>query len=122
MSDFLVAFDGGTTAWRPRHDVLLGAIQAEWPSAALDADSRSAVRDVTWTFEDEHGPVEAYLQPDGTCVHIEAEMQSAAAVAVWFRRLVPDTVELVLCDVGYNFNVSVSSDSTVAELVAIADQ
>lgn len=67
----------------------------------------------------EHGPGEAYLHQDGTCLYLDVWHEDAAWLAVVFRRLAPADLDLIFCDEGYNFDIRLRPEATDAELTAL---
>ena len=114
---FLVLFDGSTTDFRVDPDMIVGEITAEWPGVRIDPTKISDARSLTWVARDVVDAFEAYLHSDGTCVYVDGQLESAADVAVWLRRFVPGEIDLIFCDSGYNFSVSVTATSRAADLL-----
>ncbi|MBZ9593492.1 hypothetical protein K7B06_00010 [Streptomyces erythrochromogenes] len=118
MATFMALFDGATTPWRADPVALTPPIRALWPDAEVDAPHRSEACGFRWTAETEEGPVEAYLHEDGTCLYLDTSLADAARLACLFRRFVPPDIELVLCDVGYNFHLALMPGIANTELIA----
>ncbi|MFC9818140.1 hypothetical protein ACFVJM_39520 [Streptomyces virginiae] len=117
MATFMALFDGATTPWRADPVALTPVIRSVWTDVAVDASHRSEACGFRWTVETEEGPVEAYLDEDGTCLYLDTSLADAARLACLFRHFVPPDVELVLCDVGYNFHLVLRPGIDNAELI-----
>jgi len=113
---FLVLFNPAGTNWRVDRLGLIREVAIEWPGASVDTESRSEASAMAWEFEDKDGPVEASLNSDGTCLHIDGQISSATRAAVWFRRLIPSNVDLIFCDSAYNSNSHVLLGMDASEL------
>ncbi len=109
---FMVLFDPATTDWRADRAGLTREIRRAWPDAEIDPSM------VTWTFRDEEGPVESSLHSDGSGVHVDGQLESAVRVAAWFRRMVPPSVDLIFCDIGYNVAVSVPVGAQPSDILS----
>lgn len=119
MAHFLVLVDGEAGGWQVDREALTAAIRARWSDVEVDSTHRSEVRSSCWYFETEHGPGEAYLYQDGTCLYLDVWHEDAAGLAVVFRRLAPADLDLIFCDEGYNFDVRLRPEATDAELTAL---
>ncbi|MDT6982084.1 hypothetical protein ACFSUJ_09595 [Streptomyces lusitanus] len=107
---YLAAFEGKGGHAVDR-SVLAGALRTDWPGANVsmsgdDTPGRD-VRDVTWQYEEAGHRLEGRSHVDGTCLYLEGPLHLAVRFAVWYRRLVPPMVELILCDDAYGFAVTV---------------
>ncbi len=118
MAAFMAFFDGSTTTWRVGSAAVTSAIMGRWAEVEADPTHRSEVCAFSWSFCTDEGPGEVFLPEDGTGLYLDAGLADSAQVACLLRQLMPDSVELVFCDEGYNFDVRVQSGVTVAELIA----
>lgn len=57
------------------------------------------------------------MPEDETGLSLDAALADSAQLACLLRQWMPDSVELVFCDQGYNFDVRISPGATVAELI-----
>ncbi|MFF7476767.1 hypothetical protein [Streptomyces sp. NPDC008092] len=121
MAAFMAFFDGSTTTWRVSSAAVTSAITDLWAEAESDPTWRSEVCAFSWSFCTDEGPGEVFLPEDETGVYLDAALADSAQVACLLRRLMPDVVDLVFCDQGYNFDVRVRPGVTVAELIAEVD-
>lgn len=62
-----------------------------------------------------------FLPEDETGLYLDAALADSARVTCLLRQLLPDDVDLVFCDEGYNFDVRVRPGTTAAELIAEVD-
>jgi len=79
------------------------------------------VRDVVWTYERGAEQVEGHSHVDGTCIYLEGSVHLAAEFAIWYRKLVPPTIEVLFCDEGYTFTTTVLPENPAVELAARAE-
>ncbi|MFI8504936.1 hypothetical protein ACIGFK_41490 [Streptomyces sp. NPDC085524] len=119
MAKFLVLIDGEAGGWSADCGALTSAIRGGWAAVETDSTPRSEARSFCWSFESEHGPGEAYLHEDGTCLYLDSPESDAVRLAVVFRRLAPEGLDVVFCDEGYNFDVRLRPDVTDAELIEL---
>lgn len=61
------------------------------------------------------------MPEDETGLYLDAAMADSAQFACLLRQWMPDSVDLVFCDQGYNFDVRVCPGATVAELIEEVD-
>ncbi|UQU62535.1 hypothetical protein COUCH_26330 [Couchioplanes caeruleus] len=113
---YLIVFDGEQAGWRLERDVLLAALRRDWPQIAV-TEIGEEVRDISWPLPGSDGLSEAYVHSDGTCLYVDGPIDQAAQWAVWYRRLVPDGIDLMLCDDEYSFAVPVGPQTSASELV-----
>ncbi|MET8670022.1 hypothetical protein ABZV87_37500 [Streptomyces tendae] len=118
---FLVVVEGDAGGWRVDRDALTEAIRARWSEVEIDSMRRSEVRSLIWEFKTENGPGEAYLHEEGTCLYMDVWEEDAIWLAIVFRRLAPTSLDLVLCDEGYTFDVRVRAGTTEAELTDLVN-
>jgi hypothetical protein len=118
---FLVMVEGDAGDWRVDQHALTEAILDRWPDAEISSGHCSEVRSLIWEFETTNGPGEAYLHVAGTCLYMDVWQEDAIWLAVLFRRLTPDSLDLVFCDGGYTFDVRVPSSAAEAELTELVD-
>ncbi|MEU9158502.1 hypothetical protein [Streptomyces sp. NPDC048417] len=121
MAAFMAFFDGSTTTWRVSSAAVTSGITELWAEVEADPTQRSEVCAFSWSFCTDEGPGEVLLPDDGTGLYLDAALADSAQVACLLRRLMPDSVELVFCDQGYNFDVRVQPGVTAAELIADVD-
>ncbi|MCZ4120816.1 hypothetical protein [Streptomyces sp. H39-S7] len=119
MATFMVLVDGQAGGWGVDREALTVAIRDGWAGVEMDSARRSEARSFCWSFESEDGPGEAYLHEDGTCLYLDSSESDAVRLAVVFRRLTPEGLDLVFCDEGYNFDVRLRSDVSDAELIEL---
>jgi hypothetical protein len=89
-----------TADWTADREALTLAIRAGWSEVEVDSTPRSAACSFRGSFETEGSVGEAYLHEGGTCLYLDTSLVDAVRLAVAFRRLVPDDVEVVFCDQG----------------------
>lgn len=117
---YLAAFD--SEVWKLERNVLVAALAWDWP----DADVRVSdpvdleVRDVEWQLVVDGREVEGYSNVNGQCIYLVGPLDFAAAFVVWYRKLVPESEEVVFCDDAYSFDGEVRLDTTQEEVVAMA--
>ncbi|MFC8583665.1 hypothetical protein ACFUGD_03680 [Streptomyces sp. NPDC057217] len=121
MTAFLVLFDGSSTIWRVEPSALTPLLQGIWADTVIDPTIRSEARSFTWSFQTSCGSAEAYLDTDGTCLYIDAALTDAARIACVFRACVPGTIEVILCDQGYDFDLVITPGTTPAALIGKVD-
>jgi len=119
---FLVLVDPATTPWTADRGALTQVIQSVWTHVEIDSSARGEARAVTWAFETDAGAAEAYLHADGTCLYVDAAWADAVRLAMAFRRMAPETVEVVFCDDIYSFDVHMTHQTTEADLTAAAEK
>ncbi|MGW6007935.1 hypothetical protein [Streptomyces sp. NPDC055210] len=118
---FLAVVEGEADGWHVDRDALTEAILARWAEVAIDASHRSEVRSLTWEFDTENGPGEAYLHEGGTCLFMDVGKGDAIWLTIAFRRLTPRHLGLVFCDEGYTFDVRLPTGTIEAELTALVN-
>jgi hypothetical protein len=118
---FLVVLEGDAGGWRVDEDALTEAILDRWTDVATRSEHPSEVRSHIWEFETTNGPGEAYLHVEGTCLYMDVWEDDAIWLAVLFRRLTPDTLDLVFCDEGYTFDVHLPPGIAEAELTGLVN-
>ena len=116
---FLAVVEGDAGGWRIDRDALTGAIRSRWAEVEIDSTHRSEVRSLVWELETEHGPGEAYLHEDGTCLYMDVWEEDAIWLATVFRKLAPTDLDVLLCDEGYTFAVHLRAGTTEAELTEL---
>ncbi|MEU6606394.1 hypothetical protein ABZ922_15220 [Streptomyces shenzhenensis] len=119
---FLVAVERDAGGWRVDQDALTKAILARWTDTAIRSEHGSEVFSLIWEFETRNGPGEAYLHAQGTCLYMDVWEDDAIWLAVLFRELTPDGLDLVFCDEGYTFDVRLQPGSTEAELADLVNR
>jgi hypothetical protein len=112
---FLVTFDGRQADWHVDRDVLISSVRRDWPDAVM-TEARDDLHDVSWTEPGAAEPFEAYVNVAGTCLYIDGSLDKAAELALWFRRLVPETIEAVFCDDEYSFAIPVTTRASLEDL------
>ncbi|WP_112264097.1 hypothetical protein [Lentzea terrae] len=118
---YLVVFDSST--WHVDADVLRAALREEWPAAEMQPPAPhivSEVGDVHWFYRTEDAIVEAYTAKDGTCLYLKGGIGLVVKFAIWYRKLVPEDIDVIFCDDSYSFDGVVTPDSTESELVELA--
>ncbi len=118
---FLVLVEGDAGGWRVDREALTKAIRTRWADVEVHWTHRSEARSFLWQFETEHGPGEAYLHQDGTCLYMDLWQDDAVRLAIAFRELAPADLDLVFCDEGYTFDVHLRAGATEAELTGLVD-
>ncbi|MGV9894671.1 hypothetical protein [Streptomyces tendae] len=121
MAAFMAFFDGSTTTWRVSSAVVTAAITDLWPEAEVDPTQRSEACAFSWSFCTDEGPCEVFMPEDETGLYLDAALADSVQLACLLRQWMPDSVDLVFCDQGYNFDVRVSPGATVAELIEEVD-
>lgn len=95
------------------------ALRDRWPGVVI---SRSPDADDThgldWTVGMTHGLLVGSFGRDGETVIVDGDVRDAAAVACWFRSLVPSARPLVFFDEGYAESVALELETSEQELVA----
>ncbi|WP_259471659.1 hypothetical protein [Streptomyces shenzhenensis] len=119
---FLVAVERDASGWRVDQDALTEAILGRWTDAAIRSKIGSEVRSLIWEFETRNGPGEAYLHAEGTCLYMDVWEDDAIWLAVLFRELTPDGLDLAFCDEGYTFDVRLQPGTTEAELADLVNR
>ncbi|MEU2777541.1 hypothetical protein ABZ646_32780 [Streptomyces sp. NPDC007162] len=118
---FLVVVEGDAGGWRVDQEALSEAISDRWTDVEIRSELPSEARSALWEFETTNGPGEAYLHVEGTCLYMDVWESDAVWLAVLFRRLAPDGLDLIFCDEGYTFDVRLPPGVTEAELAALVD-
>ncbi|MFE2061506.1 hypothetical protein ACFXDH_03755 [Streptomyces sp. NPDC059467] len=119
---FLVAVEGDAGGWRVDQGPLTKAILGRWAGAVIRSEHPSEVRSLIWEFETTYGPREVYLHAEGTCLYMDVWEDDAIWLAVLFRKLTPDGLDLVFCDEGYTFDVRLPPGTTEAELADLVNR
>lgn len=118
---FLVVVEGDADGWRIDRDALTDAIRARWAEVEIDSTHQSEVRSLIWEFETENGPGEAYLHGDGTCLYMDVWEEDAIWLAIAFRGMTPEDLDLVFCDEGYTFAIHLQTGTTQTELTDLVN-
>ncbi|MGW6742670.1 hypothetical protein ACWGDX_18440 [Streptomyces sp. NPDC055025] len=118
MAAFMAFFDGSTTSWRVSSAVVTSAITELWAEVEADSTRRGEVCAFSWSFCTDEGPGEVLLPEDGTGLYLDAALPDSVQVACLLRRLMPEAVDLVFCDQGYNFDVRVRPGVNATELIS----
>lgn len=121
MAAFMAFFDGSTTTWRVSSAVVTAAITDLWSEVEVDPTRRSEACAVSWSFSTDKGPGEVFMPEDETGLYLDAALADSAQLACMLRQWMPDSVDLVFCDQGYNFDVRVGPGATAAELIEEVD-
>ncbi|WP_158820916.1 MULTISPECIES: hypothetical protein [unclassified Streptomyces] len=61
------------------------------------------------------------MPEDETGLYLDTPLSESAQLACLLRQWMPDSVDLMFCDQGYNVDVRVSPGLTVAELIEEVD-
>ncbi|WP_330300377.1 hypothetical protein [Streptomyces sp. NBC_00503] len=105
---------------RVRRSDLIAALERDWPTAVVrESQGSQESRDVVWTYAEDGQELEGYSHVDGTCIYLDSPLGLAARFALWFRGLVPEGIDLVFCDDGYNFSGSIETGMSVDDVSAI---
>ncbi|MFC8366341.1 hypothetical protein ACFUIY_41565 [Streptomyces griseorubiginosus] len=118
---FLAVVEGDAGGWGIDREALTDVIRGRWSGVEVESLHRSEARSLTWQFETENGPGEAYLHEDGTCLYMNVWQEDAIWLAIVFRRLTPMDLDLMFCDEGYNFDVRLQAGTTEAELTDLVN-
>ncbi|WP_052411135.1 hypothetical protein [Streptomyces sp. NRRL S-118] len=116
---YLVVFD--SDEWSVGQDVLVASLAAEWPDAAIRRNQPpegSKVRDIEWQLKRGGEEVEGHTHVDGRCIYLDGDIALVADLALWYRTLVPKDIDVVFCDEGYSFDVTIDDTTTKDDLVA----
>ena len=116
----LVVFDGKRAGWHLDRQVLLTSLSRDCP----DVEPRvgeSELRDVSWAVTGPESRLEAYLHSDGTCLYLDGDLATAAKLAIWYRGLIPERIEVTFCDDEFTFAVPVNADTTAGDLIAAGE-
>jgi hypothetical protein len=101
---------------------LVAALERDWPSVViLERRGSQESRAVVWSYGDAGQELEGYSHADGTCIYLDSPLELAARFVLWFRRIVPQEVELVFCDDSYSFSGIVRNNMALAEVMEIAE-
>jgi hypothetical protein len=104
-----------------RRSDLIAALERDWPTAVIrERQGSQESRDVVWSYSEGSQELEGYSHVDGTCIYLDSPLSLAARFSLWFRGLIPEDIDLVFCDDGYNFSGSIEVGMSVDEVVAIA--
>jgi hypothetical protein len=104
-----------------RRSDLIAALERDWPTAVIsERQGSQESRDVVWAYVEDSQELEGYSHVDGTCIYLDSPLGLAARFALWFRGLVPEDIDLVFCDDGYNFGGSIEEGMSVDDVSAIA--
>lgn len=115
----MVFVDGDSNGWQADRDMLTAAIEAGWTGVEVDPVQRNAARSFCWRFDTAEYRGEAFLHEDGTCLYMDVPQSDMLRLAILFRRHVPEELELLFCDEGYNFDVRLRAEATDPELVEL---
>lgn len=105
-------------------DTLANALRTDWPQATVrrnDPPAGTEVRDVEWELPYGTEQVEGHSHVDGTCIYLDGPIDPVAQLALWYRGLVPEGIDVIFCDEGYAFDVAVSASTTKEELIGAAE-
>ncbi|MEU0273486.1 hypothetical protein [Streptomyces sp. NPDC006307] len=119
----LVAFDSDT--WSVGQDVLVASLAAEWPDATVrrrELPDGYEVGDIEWELRRGDAELEGRSYVDGRGVTLDGDIRLVAEFALWYRKLVPAGTDLVFCDQGYHFDVTIDATTTHDDLVDAAGE
>ncbi|WP_455352743.1 hypothetical protein [Streptomyces sp. SYSU K217416] len=118
---YLVAFD--SEVWRLARHLLAAAIGRDWPDAEVRVSEPvdSEVRDVEWHLVVGGREIEGYSNVNGQCINLAGPLDLAAAFVAWYRKLVPESEEVIFCDDAYSFAGEVRPGTIEQEVVAMAE-
>ncbi|MEK2490692.1 hypothetical protein WN990_14135 [Kitasatospora purpeofusca] len=116
---YLAAFEDQSRG--VQRSALIAALERDWPTATIrEQQGSQESRDVVWAFSEDNRELEGYSHVDGTCIYLESNLDLAARFVLWFRDLIPEDIDLVFCDDGYNFSGNIEIGMTVDDVRAIA--
>jgi hypothetical protein len=96
-------------------------LERDWPTVEIrERQGSHESRDVVWTYAEDDQELEGYSHVNGTCIYLDSPLGLAAKFALWFRSLVPEDINLVFCDDGYNFDGSIEAGMSIDDVSAIA--
>lgn len=112
--------------WHLDRSILARRLLEDWPGIEVrgaDANQpESPIRDISWYYLVSDMELEGYSHPDGTCIYLEGPIGLVVKFVVWYRKLIPDDIDVIFCDEGYNFNHTVKSDTSQDDLIAAANR
>ncbi|MEU7282565.1 hypothetical protein AB0A69_27880 [Streptomyces sp. NPDC045431] len=120
---YLVAFD--SDEWRVGQDLLVASLAAEWPDAAVrrrELSDGDKYGDVEWELRRGDADLEGRSHVDGRCLYLDGDIGLVADFALWYRKFVPAGIDLVFCDEGYHFDVTIDATTTRDDLVDAAGE
>jgi len=105
--------------WHLAADDFVAALRRHWPEAKVHSAASDSHHSVELELPLEHSTAYASLNSTGDTVVMETDPRDAVTVAIWFRRVVPERIPLLLYDEGFNDRVSVTPSTTQEELEAM---
>ncbi|MGA4543528.1 hypothetical protein ACPA54_26405 [Uniformispora flossi] len=122
MPRHVSGFEPPADGWSVDRDDLLDRLARAWPRAVVDpiGDARpGGVRDATWTYAERDLAVEGWLQRPHNAIVLDGDDELVAQFAAWFRKLVPDEIEVVFADEGYWAHVILPPNVTPEDVMRL---
>ena len=104
--------------WHLTPAEFVGALKRNWPEVRIVSETPDQYHSVEFELPLRYSCIDGSLDSAGDTLALDADARDAAAVAVWFRTIVPAQVPLILWDAGYARSVPVTASSDAGTLAA----
>lgn len=89
-----------------------------WPSAEIPDRDPASLFALEWSIEMPGGLLLGNFSDDPLGISVDGDFDDCAAFALWFRSLVPPQQPLLFYDQGFNEDVNLTHETTLADLRA----
>jgi hypothetical protein len=108
------------TDWHVTRDELTELLRRDWPGAEVRIadDNARSTRDVVWRLQVSGGELEGSQDRAGQAQYLDGPIDTVARFTAWWRRQVPSTQPLILCDETYSTVVNIQPNMSDREILA----
>src|SRR5262249_50053504 len=106
------------TKWKLEASEFVARLMDRWPSAKVRRLTSDFNFSHAWEIEMPGGTLKGEFNPGLSGIAIDGDLGDCAALALWFRSLVPPAVPLLFYDDCFNVDVPLTHRTTAADLIA----
>src|SRR5215467_12484532 len=103
------------TGWKMETSQFRAGLAKRWPAAEIHDGEFGSPFPLEWEIQMPSGLLMGYFSDDPLGISIDGDFDDCAAVALWFRSLVPASQPLLFYDDCFNVDVPLTSETTVAD-------
>jgi hypothetical protein len=116
----LMAFVGDPDAWSAERLALRRLFENEFSGAGAqrhEGEGYSDFRDQGWSIPDGDTVADVWLGRGGMGVSVSGSIECGARIFVWYRKVVPTSVDVRMSDEMYSFDRAISPDEEPDDLI-----
>jgi hypothetical protein len=122
VTRYLMFFEGTPGGLRVPRELLVEHLKCDWPGVRFVPDAemgQSEMRDVGWYVSDGDEILEGWSSRSGVGITLDGDDELVARFASWYRRLVPEDVEVTFADSGYYGHVVVPPGASAEAILRL---